>query len=98
MRERGTQGGLCKECASSLCLCMANGCLGAVDEQDLQPYYSEDCAAKFAVTYSNGDSSNRNIVTADVSVEQGYCTSSFSGTSAAAPMAAGVIALVLEVR
>ena len=73
--------------------------IGAVDEQDLQPYYSEDCAAKFAVTYSNGRGrSDRNIVTADVTTTTKYCTNSFSGTSAAAPMAAGVIALVLEVR
>lgn len=73
--------------------------VGAVDEQDLQPYYSEDCAAKFAVTYSNGkENADRTIVTADVNSATHYCTNGFSGTSAAAPMAAGVIALVLQVR
>lgn len=72
--------------------------IGAVDELDKKPYYAEECAAKFAVTYSNGvRRGDRNIVTADIKRSHS-CTASFSGTSAAAPMAAGVIALALEVR
>lgn len=72
--------------------------IGAVDELDKKPDYAEECASKFAVTYSNGyHRGDRNIVTADLQRSRG-CTSSFSGTSAAAPMAAGIIALALEVR
>ncbi len=72
--------------------------IGAVDELDRKPYYAEECASKFAVTYSNGvRRGDRNIVTADLLRNNG-CTASFSGTSAAAPMAAGIIALALQVR
>ena len=59
------------------------------------PYYSEPCAAMLGVTYSNGK--RRNIVTTDCS-NHGGCTQGFSGTSAAAPIAAGMVALMLEVR
>ena len=72
--------------------------IGAVDELDKKPYYAEECSSKLAVTYSNGvKRGDRNIVTADIT--KGHsCTSGFSGTSAAAPMAAGLIALALQVR
>lgn len=72
--------------------------IGALDEQDRAPYYAERCAALLAVTYSNGNrGGDRNIVTADIN-RNGDCTDGFSGTSAAAPMAAGVLALALQVR
>ena len=72
--------------------------IGAVDELDKKPYHAEECASQFAVTPSNGvRRGDRNIVTADLKRSHG-CTSSFRGTSAAAPMAAGVIALALQVR
>ena len=71
---------------------------GAVDEKNKMPYYAEPCPCMLAVTYSNGHSKgDRNIVTTDASTHGG-CTNSFSGTSAAAPIAAGMVALMLQVR
>ena len=62
------------------------------------PYYAEQCSAILAVTYSNGRNyGDRSIVTTD-STKNGGCTQSFSGTSAAAPIAAGIVALMLQVR
>lgn len=69
--------------------------IGAVDEVNRMPYYAEPCAAMLAVTYSNGQ--QRNIVTTD-GIDHGGCTDGFTGTSAAAPIAAGMIALMLEIR
>ena len=62
------------------------------------PYYAEPCPNTLAVTYSNGHAMNdRTIVTTDTSTKGG-CTNGFTGTSAAAPIAAGMVALMLEVR
>ncbi|KAL7754005.1 pheromone processing endoprotease [Sorochytrium milnesiophthora] len=69
--------------------------IGAIDRNDQRPWYSEVCAAQLAVTYS-GNSGSPGIFTADVGTDK--CTSAHSGTSAAAPLAAGVLALVLSVR
>ena len=44
--------------------------------------------------FSSGSSGERKVVTTDL---HNKCTSTHTGTSASAPMAAGVIALVLEV-
>ncbi|KAJ1851657.1 pheromone processing endoprotease, partial [Coemansia sp. RSA 486] len=68
--------------------------IGAIDHQDRHPYYSEQCSAQLAVTYSNGD--NRGIVTTDLGLRA--CTSKHGGTSAAAPLGAGIFALALSVR
>ncbi|KAJ2802707.1 pheromone processing endoprotease, partial [Coemansia helicoidea] len=68
--------------------------IGAIDHQDRHPYYSEQCSAQLAVTYSNGD--NRGIVTTDLGLRR--CTNKHGGTSAAAPLGAGVFALALSVR
>ncbi|KAJ1723468.1 pheromone processing endoprotease [Coemansia erecta] len=68
--------------------------IGAIDHADRHPYYSEQCSAQLAVTYSNGDS--RGIVTTDLGLRA--CTSKHGGTSAAAPLAAGIFALALSVR
>ncbi|KAJ2776652.1 pheromone processing endoprotease [Coemansia javaensis] len=68
--------------------------IGAVDHLDRHPYYSEQCSAQLAVTYSNGD--NRGIVTTDLGLRR--CTDKHGGTSAAAPLAAGIFALALSVR
>lgn len=71
---------------------------GAVDEFNKMPYYAEPCPNTLAVTYSNGHAMNdRTIVTTDTSTKGG-CTKGFTGTSAAAPIAAGMVALMLEVR
>ena len=72
--------------------------VGAVDEKNKMPYYAEPCPCMLAVTYSNGHSvGDRNIATTDASTHGG-CTKSFSGTSAAAPIAAGMVALMLQTR
>lgn len=73
--------------------------IGAVDELGQMPYYAEQCAAMLAVTYSSGQGHQRNIVTTDWRLGSGTgCTDRHTGTSAAAPLAAGVIALMLEAR
>ncbi|XP_077985620.1 proprotein convertase subtilisin/kexin type 7-like [Glandiceps talaboti] len=73
--------------------------IGAVDETGHMPFYAEECASMLAVTFSSGQSSQRSIVTTDWLLGQGLgCTTKHSGTSAAAPLAAGMIALMLEAR
>ncbi|CAI9722533.1 convertase subtilisin kexin type 7-like [Octopus vulgaris] len=73
--------------------------IGAVDEYGHMPYYAENCAAMLAVTFSSGGNNARSIVTTDWSKNTGDgCTSDHTGTSAAAPIAAGLIALLLEVQ
>jgi len=68
--------------------------VGAVDRKGNHPYYSEHCSAQMVVTYSSG--SGDAIHTTDVGANQ--CYSGHGGTSAAAPLAAGIFALVLSVR
>ena len=55
--------------------------------------YSEACSSTLASTYSSGSSSERKVVTTDL---HHLCTSSHTGTSASAPLAAGIVALCLE--
>lgn len=68
--------------------------VGAIDRKGLHPYYSELCSAQLVVTYSSG--SGDAIHTTDVGVDN--CYSNHGGTSAAAPLGAGILALVLSVR
>ena len=68
--------------------------VGAIDREGNSPYYSERCAAQLLVTYSSG--SGDAIHTTDVG--QNKCNTGHGGTSAAAPLAAGVFALALSVR
>ncbi|XP_029429182.1 proprotein convertase subtilisin/kexin type 7 [Rhinatrema bivittatum] len=73
--------------------------IGAVDEVGHMPFYAEECASMLAVTFSSGDKQLRNIVTSDWDMMKGTgCTEGHTGTSAAAPLAAGMIALMLQVR
>ncbi|XP_075956060.1 proprotein convertase subtilisin/kexin type 7 [Anarhichas minor] len=73
--------------------------IGAVDEQGRMPFYAEECASMLAVTFSSGGSQLRSIVTSDWSMQRGTgCTEGHTGTSAAAPLAAGMVALMLQVR
>ncbi|XP_013404597.1 proprotein convertase subtilisin/kexin type 7 isoform X1 [Lingula anatina] len=73
--------------------------IGAVDELGNMPYYAEECASMLAVTFSSGGPGLRNVVTTDWMVRGGTgCTDEHSGTSAAAPLAAGMIALMLQAR
>uniref|UniRef100_A0A8C5DLL5 P/Homo B domain-containing protein n=1 Tax=Gouania willdenowi TaxID=441366 RepID=A0A8C5DLL5_GOUWI len=73
--------------------------IGAVDEKGRMPFYAEECASMLAVTFSSGGNKLRSIVTSDWSMQQGTgCTDGHTGTSAAAPLAAGMVALMLQVR
>ncbi|XP_035678736.1 proprotein convertase subtilisin/kexin type 7-like [Branchiostoma floridae] len=73
--------------------------IGAVDEAGGIPYYAESCSSMLAVTFSSGDAFHKGIVTTDWQMGKGTgCTTGHSGTSAAAPLAAGMVALMLEVR
>ncbi|KAI9835173.1 MAG: hypothetical protein M1819_002543 [Sarea resinae] len=68
--------------------------VGAIDRKGLHPFYSERCSAQLVVTYSSG--SGDAIHTTDVGTNR--CYSQHGGTSAAAPLAAGIFSLVLSVR
>ncbi|KAJ6453471.1 peptidase S8/S53 domain-containing protein [Mycena vitilis] len=68
--------------------------VSAVDYKGLRPYYSEACTANMVAAYSSG--SGKSITTTDKGTNK--CASTHGGTSAAAPNAAGVFALVLEAR
>ncbi|POR33310.1 Protease KEX1 [Tolypocladium paradoxum] len=68
--------------------------VGAVDRAGQHPYYSEHCSAQLVVTYSSG--SGDSIHTTDVGTDK--CATGHGGTSAAAPLAAGIFALVMQVR
>ncbi|GCB63232.1 hypothetical protein scyTo_0013176 [Scyliorhinus torazame] len=57
------------------------------------PWYSEACSSTLATTYSSGGQFEKQIVTTDLRQK---CTESHTGTSASAPLAAGIIALALE--
>ncbi|KAI8839063.1 peptidase S8/S53 domain-containing protein [Chytriomyces cf. hyalinus JEL632] len=67
--------------------------IGAINHKGEMPVYGEVCAAHLAVTYSGG--AGHGIWTTDVN---GECTGVHSGTSATAPIASGIIALMLSAR
>lgn len=57
------------------------------------PWYSEACSSTLATTYSSGATGEKMIVTTDL---HHACTNMHTGTSASAPLAAGIVALALE--
>lgn len=61
-----------------------------MDDHGKSPWYAEPCPATLAVTYSSGAANVKvpdlKIVTTDLNHK---CTKDHSGTSAAAPLAAG---------
>ncbi|KAL2090314.1 hypothetical protein ACEWY4_015002 [Coilia grayii] len=67
--------------------------VSSTTDRAVVPSYSEPCAAALTTTYSGDQGKRRKIVTTDV---HGSCTSEHTGTSASAPLAAGIIALALE--
>lgn len=67
--------------------------VSSVSEQQLSPWYAEKCASTMATTYSSGTYSDQKIITTDL---RNSCTEGHTGTSASAPLAAGIFALVLE--
>lgn len=74
--------------------------IGAVDYRGQPAWYSEPGACLFAVAPSSGNA--HGITTTDLTGRHGYdrgdCTNQFGGTSSAAPLAAGIFALMLEVN
>jgi hypothetical protein len=79
--------------------------VAAVDFFGKTTYYSEWCSSLLVSAPSSstsGPAQFHGIATADLhgsfGNEPGDCTKSFGGTSAAAPMVAGIVALMLEVR
>lgn len=69
--------------------------IGSATEKGEFPWYGEKCASTLAVTYSSGDVLDQRISTTDL---ENSCTTDFTGTSASAPIAAGIFALVLEAK
>ncbi|KAI8905793.1 peptidase S8/S53 domain-containing protein [Powellomyces hirtus] len=69
--------------------------IGAITNAGDMPSYGEHCSAHLAVTYSGGN--GLGIVTTDIG-QDAQCTDTHSGTSAAAPLASGIIALMLSAR
>ncbi|KAK0426882.1 hypothetical protein QR680_009947 [Steinernema hermaphroditum] len=57
------------------------------------PWYGEKCASTLTTTYSTGSNKSRMVMTTDLNDQ---CATDHSGTSASAPIAAGIIALGLE--
>lgn len=68
--------------------------IGGIDRKGLHGKYSEHCSAQLGVSYSSG--SGGYIHTTDVGLDK--CYTNHGGTSAAAPLAAGVFALALSAR
>ncbi|KAK7077636.1 Neuroendocrine convertase 1, partial [Halocaridina rubra] len=67
--------------------------ISSASESGRFPWYGERCASTLATTYSSGAYTDQKIATTDL---HDTCTDKFSGTSAAAPLAAGILALALE--
>ncbi|NXO82868.1 PCSK4 convertase, partial [Sitta europaea] len=67
--------------------------VGSVLGDGQRPRYSESCPAILTTTYSSRTSSKVQIVTTDL---HHGCTDKHTGTSASAPLAAGMVALALE--
>ncbi|KAI8809534.1 peptidase S8/S53 domain-containing protein [Cladochytrium replicatum] len=67
--------------------------VGAVDATGKMPQYGERCSAHLVVAYTGGVGPS--ITTTNFG---GGCTNEHSGTSAAAPLVSGVVALILSAR
>ncbi|VDN58138.1 unnamed protein product [Dracunculus medinensis] len=67
--------------------------ISSATENGNVPWYSEACSSTLATAYSSGASGERMILTTDL---HHSCTNSHTGTSASAPLAAGIVALTLE--
>ncbi|XP_041465657.1 proprotein convertase subtilisin/kexin type 5-like isoform X2 [Lytechinus variegatus] len=67
--------------------------VSSTTENQDKPFYSEHCAASLASTFSSGNKQQKMVVTTDLHDE---CIGNFTGTSASAPIAAGIVSLVLE--
>lgn len=67
--------------------------ISSASQHGLSPWYAEKCSSTLATAYSSGDYSDQRITSADLHDE---CTQTHTGTSASAPLAAGIFALALE--
>ncbi|CAH2229642.1 neuroendocrine convertase 1-like [Pararge aegeria] len=67
--------------------------IGSASQQGLFPWYGEICPSTLATAYSSGAYKDQKIATTDTNDS---CTLGHTGTSAAAPLAAGIIALALQ--
>lgn len=67
--------------------------ISSATERGNIPWYSEACSSTLATAYSSGATGERMIVTTDL---RDSCTKTHTGTSASAPLAAGIAALTLE--
>ncbi|KAL5967163.1 Furin-like protease kpc-1 [Taenia solium] len=67
--------------------------VSSASEHGTIPWYAETCSSTLAVTYSSGGQGEKGVVTTDLNHT---CTDSHSGTSASAPLAAGICALTLS--
>ncbi|XP_030048181.1 neuroendocrine convertase 1 [Microcaecilia unicolor] len=67
--------------------------ISSASEHGLSPWYAEKCSSTLATAYSSGDYNDQRITSTDLHNE---CTETHTGTSASAPLAAGIFALALE--
>lgn len=67
--------------------------ISSATERGNVPWYSEKCSSTLATTYSSGGQNEKQVITTDL---HNACTGSHTGTSASAPLAAGIVALVLD--
>ena len=67
--------------------------ISSATENGNVPWYAEACSASLASTYSSGAPHERHITTSDL---HNKCTHHHTGTSASAPLAAGLFALLLS--
>ncbi|CAF1100081.1 unnamed protein product [Adineta ricciae] len=67
--------------------------ISSVSEHQQSPWYAEHCPSTMATTYSSGAYEDQKVTTTDL---YDSCTDDHTGTSASAPLAAGIFALVLE--
>ncbi|KAF7414457.1 hypothetical protein HZH68_002946 [Vespula germanica] len=67
--------------------------IGSASQTGRSPWYSEKCPAILATTYSSGAYQDQMIATTDL---RNTCTTKHTGTSASAPLAAGILALALQ--
>ncbi|XP_068622871.1 neuroendocrine convertase 1-like [Battus philenor] len=67
--------------------------IGSASQHGMFPWYGEICSSTLATAYSSGAYKDQKIATTDTNDS---CTLKHTGTSAAAPLAAGIIALVLQ--
>ncbi|KAL3613164.1 Neuroendocrine convertase 1 [Castilleja foliolosa] len=67
--------------------------IASASQHGLFPWYGETCSSTLATAYSSGAYEDQKIATTDTGDS---CTLGHTGTSAAAPLAAGIIALALQ--